>query len=123
MPLSPHCVKRVLDWVTGAAAVDDPTGRYVGLIDAGGNELSDSIGYSRLTASFAAAGSPDATASMLNTMRFGSYASAPPTTVRTLALFDAATSGHVLFYTVCTTDLVFTAGGGVGINRLSIMLW
>lgn len=119
MSLSPHLAKRTLDWMLGGAAAADITERWVGLVDHNGTELGIA-GYSRLTASFAPAASPNVSASLAQTLNFGPYDG--DGTARTIILCDAPTGGNVLAQTVRTSDLLFSGGGGVIIRTLELIL-
>lgn len=79
--ISAYLGKQILDWVLGGAAATQPAARWAGLAwgtptSTGGSELNTSIGYSRLTASFAPANSPAGSASNGVAMTFGPFSSA-----------------------------------------------
>ena len=101
----------VLDHVLGTSAMTSPT-VYLGLHTAnpgesGGNEISGN-GYARLTVSFNAASSGSAsgpTAVKEFTASGGSWG-----TVTHFALYDALTTGNMLYYGALTASKVIADG-------------
>jgi hypothetical protein len=73
--------KRLLDFVCGGAAASAPSERWVGLAwgtptHTGGSEISSTYGYTRMSATFNAAASPDCSASLAAPMTWASLSSA-----------------------------------------------
>ncbi len=80
--VSAYCAKAYLDWVTGAAAVTQPSFRYVSLAvgtpGTGNNAASEMLsatGFLRQTVLFGAAASPAGSASNTASMVFGPFSS------------------------------------------------
>jgi hypothetical protein len=100
--LSDYAEKLVLDYLMTTGSATRPTEWYVALYTAapsdsgGGTEVSGS-GYAREAATFAAASSPAGTTSNTNTIAFtaagGSWG-----TITHIGIFDAATSGNLLWH-------------------------
>lgn len=122
MAFSPYAVKQILDWTLGGATPSPVDQRWLGLVDADGNEIDPQIGYSRRSVAFNEAGSPIAGASMLSGMTFGAYSPASPMSVFGFRVFDAASSGNELMGSSFATPLTFKKGGGVVVAALSISL-
>jgi len=100
--LSDYAEKLVLDYLMTTGSATRPTEWYVALYTAapsdsgGGTEVSGS-GYAREAATFAAASTPGGTTSNTNTIAFtaagGSWG-----TITHIGIFDAATSGNLLWH-------------------------
>jgi len=79
--ISAYLGKAMLDWVLNGATPTRPGANWGGLAwgtpnSTGGSELNTSIGYSRVSALFAAANSPAGSASNSAAMTFGPFSSA-----------------------------------------------
>jgi hypothetical protein len=125
MPLSPYCGKAILDWLCGGAVATRPGagGRWVGLSDANGTEVSVSIsGYARQTAIFNPAASPVAGASIAATMLFGTYSASSPTTVVGVALYDNSVNGNLLLSASLASSQIIPNTGGLVMRALSVSL-
>lgn len=100
----------VLDWLLGGSNPTRPTTRYVTVFTAaptdvgGGTEL----GVTRQAATFSAAAS--GTTSNTNTVTF---ASVPAGVVTHFGVFDASTSGNLLYYGALTTPRTAQAGDSI----------
>lgn len=100
--LSDYSEKLLLDWMMTTGSATRPTAWYVGLFTAapsdsgGGTEVSGN-GYSRQSATFAAATSPggttDNTGSVSFTASGGNWGS-----ITHIGIFDASTSGNLLWH-------------------------
>jgi hypothetical protein len=68
MPLTPYMSKQILDWQTGAAAATQPPGRWLQFATASPTTASafDGPFSPRVTCTFAAANSPQGSATNLN---------------------------------------------------------
>jgi hypothetical protein len=112
--LSDHAEKLLLDWLMTTGSATRPTAWYVGLFtaapsDSGGGTEVSSGGYSRQTVAFDAASSPGGTTSNSGAVTFtasgGSYG-----TVTHIGIFDASTSGNLLWHGALTASK--TVGDG-----------
>jgi hypothetical protein len=112
--LSDYAEKLLLDWMMTTGSATRPTAWYVALYTAapsdsgGGTEVSGS-GYSRKSATFAAASTPGGTTSNTNAVTFtaagGSWG-----TVSHIGIFDASTSGNLLWHGTMTTSKTIADG-------------
>lgn len=112
--LSDYSEKLLLDWMMTAGSATRPTAWYVALYTAapsdsgGGTEVSGS-GYSRQSVAFAAASTPGGTTSNSGAVSFtasgGSWG-----TVTHIGIFDASTSGNLLWHGSLTASK--TVGDG-----------
>jgi hypothetical protein len=68
MPFTSYLSKQILDWTTGAAAATQPPGRWLQFATGSPNDAGASDGpfSPRITVSFAAANSPQGSATSLN---------------------------------------------------------
>lgn len=123
--ISAYAQKSILDWQLGGAAATQPTERFAGL--AGGvptsvaaSELAAASGYARQTSLFAAAASPQGTASISAAMTFGPFVSAGA--IVGLQLWDGDTVGanNMLWYgtlqtarTVASGDTLIVSAGAL----------
>lgn len=78
--LSAYHEKQLLDWSLGGATPSQPTARWVGLAVGtptftGASEMGTLTGYSRVTALFGAAASPQGSASNTASFSFGPFSS------------------------------------------------
>jgi hypothetical protein len=112
--LSDFSEKLLLDWLMTDGTATRPTAWYVALYTAapsdsgGGTEVSGS-GYTRQSVTFAAASSPAGTTSNTNTVSFtasgGSWG-----TITHIGIFDADTSGNLLWHGGLTASKVVGDG-------------
>jgi hypothetical protein len=112
--LSDHAEALLLDWLMTTGTATRPTAWYVGLFTAapsdsgGGTEVSGS-GYSRQAATFAAASSPGGTTSNTGDIAFtasgGNWG-----TITHIGIFDASTSGNLLWHGSMTASKVVNDG-------------
>lgn len=123
--ISAYLAKAYLDWCLGGAAATQPTARWAGL--AGGvptsvnaSELAAASGYTRQTALFGAAASPQGSASITAAMTFGPFVSAGP--IIGIQLWDGSpvNSSNMLWYgtlqtarTVASGDTLIVAAGAL----------
>ena len=106
--LSDYAEKLLLDWSMTTGSATRPTAWYVALYTAapsdsgGGTEVSGS-GYTRKSVTFAAATSPGGTTSNTGAVSFtasgGSWG-----TITHMGIFDASTSGNLLWHGALTTS-------------------
>ncbi len=111
--------KTLLDFVTGADTATAPTERWLALMDTNGTELDDA-GYTRKSAIFNEAASPQVSASIASNMTFGQFSSAA--TVFKNALYDASSGGNMLFSGSMMTVRTVNAGYWMVVNVLEITL-
>ena len=106
--LSDYSEKLLLDWLMTAGSATRPTAWYVALYtaapsDAGGGTEVSGNGYSRQAVTFDEASSPAGTTSNTNTVSFtaagGSWG-----TVTHIGIFDADTSGNLLWHGALTAS-------------------
>lgn len=112
--LSNYAEKLVLDWLVTTGSATRPTGWYVALYtaapsDAGGGTEVSGFNYSRKAITFAAATSPDGTTSNTNTLLFTATGGAWGT-VTHLGIFDAVTSGNLLWHGALTAGKTISDG-------------
>jgi hypothetical protein len=112
--LSDHAEKLLLDWLMTTGSATRPTAWYVGLFtaapsDAGGGTEVSSGGYSRQSVAFDAASTPGGTTSNSGTVSFtasgGDYG-----TVTHIGIFDASTSGNLLWHGALTASKTVADG-------------
>jgi hypothetical protein len=112
--LSDYAEKLLLDWLVTTGAATRPTVWYVALYTAapsdsgGGTEVSGS-NYSRKTITFAAATSPDGFTSNTNTLLFSAIGGSWGT-ITHLGIFDALTSGNLLWHGALTAGKTISDG-------------
>lgn len=120
--LSDYAEKLVLDWMMTTGAATRPTSWYVALYTAtpsdsgGGTEVSTG-GYTRQSVTFGAAATPGGTTSNTNTVSW-TASGANYGTVTSIGIFDASTTGNLLWWGPLTASktvndgdtLQFTAG-------------
>ena len=112
--LSDHSEKLLLDWLMTTGSATRPTSWYVALFtaapsDSGGGTEVSSGGYSRQSVAFDAASSPGGTTSNSGAVTFtasgGSYG-----TVTHIGIFDASTSGNLLWHGALTASKTVADG-------------
>jgi len=112
--LSDYAEKLLLDWMMTAGAATRPTAWYVALYTAapsdagGGTEVSGS-GYARQAVTFAAASTPAGTTSNTSAVTF-SAAGGDWGAVSHIGLFDASTSGNLLWHGAMTATKTIADG-------------
>lgn len=112
--LSDYAEKLLLDWMMTTGSATRPTVWYVALYtvapsdSGGGTEVSGS-GYSRKTVTFAAASSPGGTTSNTNTVTF-TAAGGNWGTITHCGIFDALTSGNLLWHGALTASKLINDG-------------
>lgn len=99
--MSTYLRQRLLDHALGTRQYTMPSQVYVALLDARGDELSGNS-YARVSVDFTAT-TTGGQASPTSTVRFP-QASGDWGTVRSVALYDASTSGNVLFQEDLTVE-------------------
>ena len=112
--LSDHAEALLLDWLMTNGTATRPTAWYVGLFTAapsdsgGGTEVSTG-GYARQSVTFDAASSPGGTTSNSGAVSFtasgGDYG-----TVTHIGIFDASTSGNLLWHGALTASKTVADG-------------
>ena len=125
--LSDYAEKLLLDWMMTSGSATRPTAWYVALYTAapsdsgGGTEVSTG-GYARQSVAFSAAASPGGTTSNSGEVSFtasgGNYG-----TVTHMGIFDAASSGNLLWHgaltaskTVADGDTLTFAAGNIDLT-------
>lgn len=120
--LSDHAEKLLLDWMMTSGTATRPTAWFVALYtaapsDSGGGTEVSGAGYARQAVAFSAAATPGGTTSNTADVSFtaagGNYG-----TVTHLGIFDASSSGNLLWHGALTADktvedgdtITFTAG-------------
>lgn len=112
--LSDHAEALLLDWLMTDGTATRPTAWYVGLFTAapsdsgGGTEVSTG-GYSRQSVTFDAASSPGGTTSNSGTVSF-TASGADYGTVTHIGIFDASTSGNLLWHGALTASKTVADG-------------
>ena len=112
--LSDHAEKLLLDWLMTTGSATRPTAWYVGLFTAapsdsgGGTEVSGS-GYAREAVTFAAASTPGGTTSNTGDVSF-TAAGGDWGTITHIGIFDASTSGNLLWHGAMTASKVVNDG-------------
>jgi hypothetical protein len=126
--LSNFAEKLLLDWLMTTGSASRPTAWHLALYTAapsdsgGGTEVSGN-GYARQALTFAAAASPDGTTENTGPVSFTASGSGGFGTVTHVGIFDAATSGNLLWHgamttprTVNDTDTLTFAAGAVSLT-------
>jgi len=112
--LSDHAEALLLDWLMTNGTATRPTAWYVGLFtaapsDAGGGTEVSTGGYARQSVTFDAASSPGGTTSNSGAVTFtasgGDYG-----TVTHIGIFDASTSGNLLWHGALTASKTVADG-------------
>jgi hypothetical protein len=112
--LSNYAEKLLLDWLMTAGAATRPTAWYLALFtaapsDSGGGTEVSGAGYARQTIAFAAAtsgaGTTDNTGLVSFTASGGNYG-----TVTHVGIFDASTSGNLLWWGAMTASRTINDG-------------
>lgn len=112
--LSDHAEKLLLDWMMTTGSATRPTAWYVGLFTAapsdsgGGTEVSGS-GYAREAVTFAAASTPGGTTSNTGDVSF-TAAGGNWGTITHIGIFDASTSGNLLWHGSMTASKIVNDG-------------
>lgn len=113
MPKSSYAVNAALNVFLRATAYTTPTNVYVALFNgnptSGGTEVSGGS-YARQVATFSAPSS--GTVSNSGALTFSNM---PATTVSYVAIYDASTSGNLLYYAAATASKTTNAGDTVSI--------
>lgn len=129
--VSVYSEKAILDWLLGGATPTRPTDRAVGLslgtpTSVSGSEIATTYGYTRQTATFAAAGTPASSGTATNAaaMTFGPFTTAA--SVSGIQVWDtvlSANSGNMLWFgnlatarTVASGDSLVVASGALTIS-------
>lgn len=114
--LSDYAEKLLLDWVMTTGAATRPTAWYVALYtvaptdSGGGTELTSGVnGYARKSVTFAAATSGAGTTSNTNAVSFTAAGGAWGTIV-SIGIFDALTSGNLLWHGSLTASKTIADG-------------
>lgn len=110
MPLTEYFEKQILDWQLGGAAASQPPGRWIQWATASPRSDSafDGPFSSRMTVTFAAANSPQGSATNLNAIT-GAIASAAATCVG-WNLYDRSVGGTRLAYGTLTANVGCKSG-------------
>lgn len=112
--LSDYAEKLLLDWMMTTGSATRPTAWYLALFTAapsdsgGGTEVSGS-GYSRQTVAFSAASSPGGTTSNTGAVTF-TAAGGNWGTISHVGIFDASTSGNLLWHGSMTASKTINDG-------------
>jgi len=123
LPIDPLYQKAMLDWVTGGAAATRPGGRWVSLATASPTSQSafDGPFTPRQTATFAAANSPQGSATNLNIMSF--TLTAASATAIAWNLWESSVGGARLAYgTLSAGAGVRTAGSTVAFTAGNLII-
>jgi hypothetical protein len=112
--LSDHAEALLLDWLMTNGTATRPTAWYVGLFtaapsDAGGGTEVSTGGYARQSVTFDAASSPGGTTSNSGTVSF-TASGADYGTVTHIGIFDASTSGNLLWHGALTASKTVADG-------------
>lgn len=112
--LSDHSEALLLDWLMTNGAATRPTAWYVALYtaapsDAGGGTEVSTGGYARQSVTFAAASSPGGTTSNTGTVSF-TASGADYGTVTHIGIFDAVSSGNLLWHGAMTASKTIADG-------------
>lgn len=112
--LSDHAEKLLLDWLMTNGSATRPTAWYVALFtaapsDAGGGTEVSTGGYSRQSVTFDAASSPGGTTSNSGAVSF-TASGASYGTVTHIGIFDASTSGNLLWHGALTASKTVADG-------------
>jgi len=118
MPISSYFPKVYLDFSTGAAAATQPTACWAGLsigipTSVNASEMGSQTNFSRVSALFGAAASPQQSASNTAVLLFGPFSS--PGAASGLVLFDGSpvNSSNMLWYGTLQTAVSFDAGDAI----------
>jgi len=112
--LSDHAEELLLNWLMTTGTATRPTNWYVALYTAapsdsgGGTEVSTG-GYARQAVTFAAASSPGGTTSNSGTVSF-TASGADYGTVTHIGIFDAVSSGNLLWHGAMTASKTIADG-------------
>ena len=112
--LSDYAEKLLLDWMMTSGSATRPTAWYVALYTAapsdsgGGTEVSTG-GYARQSVAFSAASSPGGTTSNSGEVSF-TASGADYGTVTPMGIFDAASSGNLLWHGALTASKTVADG-------------
>lgn len=112
--LSDYAEKLLLDWAMTTGSATRPTAWYVALYTAapsdsgGGTEVSTG-GYARKSVTFGAASSPGGTTSNTNVVSF-TASGANYGTVTHIGIFDALTTGNLLWHGAMTASKTVNDG-------------
>lgn len=112
--LSDYAEKLLLDWMMTSGSATRPTAWYVALYTAapsdsgGGTEVSTG-GYARQSVAFSAASSPGGTTSNSGEVSF-TASGADYGTVTHMGIFDAASSGNLLWHGALTASKTIADG-------------
>lgn len=106
--LSNHLEKLLLDWSMTAGAATRPTAWFLALYtaapsDAGGGTEVSAGGYARQAIAFGAAATPGGTTSNTAAVEYTASGAAYGT-VTHIGIFDASTSGNLLWHGAMTTS-------------------
>ena len=113
--LSDHSEALLLDWLMTTGSATRPTAWYVALYhttapsDSGGGTEVSTGGYARQSVTFAAATSPGGTTSNTGTVSF-TASGADYGTVTHIGIFDAPSSGNLLWHGAMTASKTIADG-------------
>ena len=115
MPFHAFMEKPMLDWVTGAAAATRPGSRFISFATGSPNDAGASDGpfSPRVTCTFAAANSPQMSATNLNAMTLATATAAG--TAIGWNLWDAAVNGNRLAYGTAIGNITCKSGDNISI--------
>jgi len=119
---SDYLENKLIDHALGTTTFTKPTTVYVGLYttspsDPGGGVEVTGGSYARQTATFTAAASGSAS----NDANID-FVDMPTCTIRAIGIFDAISSGNLLFWSTLTADRVLTAGDGVRVSTGALVV-
>lgn len=122
MPLSDVFEKAVLDWVTGAAAATQPASRWISFATQSPTSQSafDGPWQSRMTVTFAAANSPQMSATNLNAVS-NITATAGATAVG-WNMWNSSAGGTRIAYGTTTANIGCKSGDNIGIAAGAIKI-
>jgi hypothetical protein len=124
--LSDYAEKLLLDWLMTTGSATRPTSWYVALFTAapsdsgGGTEVSTG-GYSRQSVTFSAGSSPGGTTSNSGSVSF-TASGANYGTVTYIGIFDASTSGNLLWHGALTASRTVNDGDTLSFSSGAIVL-
>lgn len=126
MPLDQYAQKALIDWVTGAAAVSQPTQRWVSFATA--SPRSDSAfdgpwsggAFGRATVTFAGANSPQGSVTNLNA--FSNITATAAATAVGWNLWDRSSGGTRLAYGTVTANIGCKSADNIGIAAGAIKI-
>lgn len=126
MPATGYFGKQLLDWMTGAAAATQPSGRFLSFATASPTSVSAFDGpwsgglFGRATVTFAAANSPQMSATNLNA--FSNITATAAGTAVGWNLWDASSGGNRIHWGTVTANIGCKSADNIGIAAGAIKI-